>query len=35
MWTVRNELEPRWNYIQAYDKGWVKNKSEDDQAIKY
>ena len=26
MWTVRNELEPRWNYITAYDNGWVKNK---------
>ncbi len=30
MWTVRNELEPRWNYIEAYDKGWVKNKPIDD-----
>ena len=28
MWTVRNELEPRWNYIDSYDKGWIKNKSE-------
>ena len=26
MWTVRNELEPRWNYITAYDKGWIKNQ---------
>ena len=25
MWTVRNELEPRWNYITSYDKGWIKN----------
>ena len=25
MWTVRNELEPRWSYVQAYDKGWIKN----------
>ena len=24
MWTVRNELEPRWNYIDSYDKGWIK-----------
>ena len=27
MWTVRNELEPRWNYITAYDKGWIKNQT--------
>ena len=26
MWTVRNELEPRWNYIKSYDNGWIKNK---------
>jgi len=24
MWTVRNELEPRWNYIDSYDAGWIK-----------
>ena len=29
MWTVRNELEPRWNYVTAYDNGWVKNNSTD------
>lgn len=23
MWTVRNELEDKWNYITAYDKGWI------------
>ena len=28
MWTVRNELEPRWNYISSYDNGWIKNKSQ-------
>jgi len=27
MWTVRNELEPRWNYITSYDKGWIKNST--------
>ena len=26
MWTVRNELEERWNYIDSYDKGWIKNQ---------
>ena len=25
LWTARNELEDRWNYITAYDKGWIKN----------
>lgn len=28
MWTVRNELEPRWNYIDSYDKGWIVNGSD-------
>lgn len=23
MWTFRNELEPRWSYIGAYDAGWI------------
>jgi len=27
MWTVRNELEPRWSYVDSYDKGWIKNKT--------
>ncbi len=27
MWTVRNELEPRWNYIASYDKGWIKHNN--------
>jgi len=31
MWTVRNELEPRWNYIDSYDKGWIKNQ--DNKAV--
>ena len=28
MWTVRNELEPRWNYISSYDKGWIKPQND-------
>lgn len=24
MWNFRNELEPRWSYIQSYDAGWIK-----------
>ena len=27
IWTVRNELEPRWNYIDSYDNGWIKNQA--------
>lgn len=27
MWTVRNELEPRWEYTRSYDAGWIKNKT--------
>ena len=25
LWTARNELEERWNYVTAYDKGWIVN----------
>lgn len=25
-WNFRNELEPRWNYIEAYDQGWLNFK---------
>ena len=27
LWTARNELEDRWNYITAYDKGWISHDS--------
>ena len=27
MWTVRNELEPRWNYISSYDLGWINQNT--------
>lgn len=33
MWTVRNELEPRWNYITAYDNGWIKNQPEEEVVV--
>ena len=23
IWTYRTEIEDRWSYIQAYDKGWI------------
>lgn len=23
LWTFRNELEDKWNYVNAYDKGWL------------
>lgn len=29
MWNFRTELEPRWSYIEAYDKGWLNNYSAD------
>ena len=25
LWTARNELEDRWNYVTSYDNGWIKN----------
>jgi len=26
-WNFRNELEPRWNYITAYDNGWLSSNT--------
>jgi len=23
LWTFRNELEDKWSYVNAYDKGWL------------
>ena len=28
IWTFRNELEPRWSYVQSYDAGWIKQERE-------
>jgi len=28
MWTFRNEIEPRWSYVQSYDAGWIKQAHE-------
>jgi hypothetical protein len=27
LWTARNELEDRWNYVNAYDKGWIHGRT--------
>ena len=29
LWNFRNELEPRWSYLEAYDNGWLNNYSSD------
>ena len=29
LWNFRNELEPKWNYVTAYDEGWLKQDSSD------
>lgn len=26
LWNARNELEDRWSYVNAYDKGWLKTR---------
>lgn len=26
IWNARNELEDRWSYVNAYDKGWLKSR---------
>lgn len=28
LWTFHNELEDRWSYVNAYDKGWIKPTAE-------
>jgi len=28
LWTFRNELEDRWNYVTAFDKGWLNANNE-------
>lgn len=28
LWNYRNELEPRWSYVEAFDKGWIDFKSQ-------
>ena len=29
LWNFRNELEDKWNYVTAYDKGWLKQTTEE------
>lgn len=24
LWTARNEIEDKWSYINAWDRGWIK-----------
>ena len=26
IWTAKSELESKWDYIKAYDMGWIKPK---------
>lgn len=33
IWTARNEIEPRWSYIQAYDLGWLKSYKTNGQSL--
>jgi hypothetical protein len=28
LWTGHNEIEEKWDFIKAYDKGWIKPASE-------
>ena len=30
LWTARNEIEDKWSYINAWDKGWIKQEKADD-----
>lgn len=31
LWNAKNELEDRWSYINAYDKGWLTTRQEKNQ----
>jgi hypothetical protein len=28
IWNFRTELEDRWDYIRAYDRGWLNRKTQ-------
>ena len=30
MWNFRNEMEDKWSYVNAYDKGWINQNSSDE-----
>ena len=30
MWNFRNEMEDKWSYVNAYDKGWINQKNSDE-----
>jgi len=33
MWTARNQIEEKWDYMRAYDLGWFKAKKEPEVGI--
>ena len=35
MWTFRNELEDRWNYVISYDNGWLDANNEAPAAAEF
>ena len=30
MWNFRNEMEDKWSYVNAYDKGWINQTNSDE-----
>ena len=30
MWNFRNEMEDKWSYVNAYDKGWINQNTSDE-----
>ncbi len=30
-WTAHNELEPKWDYIRAWDMGWINTTAVENQ----
>jgi len=35
LWTFRNELEDKWNYVNAYDKGWLNPANPVPASVEY
>lgn len=35
MWTAHNEIEPRWDYLKAFDKGWLTRDSTSTSDLKF
>ena len=33
MWNFRNELEPRWSYVESWNNGWINQHLHKDDEV--